>query len=250
MNFKVEHVRYGLGGTDNLLSVLAAGQSEGVVSGYERRQCKFPTDEVIAMDDEQLHNLLHRAEADWRPASLEPSELAQSVRRRAAKRQQRIRSMQLMACLIVSLGIGVGIVQYVDRQADQQVANVPTKTQTIQLPVDNSVDLQAKIARLQAEADFHQQVARRIVALEQQDRAHNEALAVLAEEPALDVVAEQLDVVANRMVLRADSLRADMRPAAEAAEIYQEVIRLFPATTSADSARERLMQLGFKQGDA
>jgi hypothetical protein len=199
------------------------------------------------MNDEQLNNLLHRAEADWQPKSVAPSELAQAVRKRAARRQQRTRTIQLAACLISSLGIGVAAWHFAGSRADQQVASVPTKNPA---PVDSLVDLQAKIARLQAEADFHQQVARRIIALEQQDRAHNEALAVLAEEPALDVIAEQLDVVANRMVLRADSLRADMRPAAEAAEIYQEVIRLFPATTSADSARQRLMELGFNQGDA
>jgi len=202
------------------------------------------------MDDKQLNNLLHRAEADWQPVAVEPSELAQAVRRRAARQQQRSRAIQIAACLLMSLGIGVATWQLAGGQPDRQIASLPGTIQKTQSPVETPNDFQAKIARLQAEADFHQQIARRIIALEQQDRAHREALAVLSEESALDVVAEQLDVVANRMVLRADGLRADMRPAAEAAEIYQEVIRLFPATTSADSARRRLMELGFNQGEA
>ena len=51
---------------------------------------------------------------------------------------------------------------------------------------------------------------------------------------------EQIEIVACRMILEADALRQAMRPEEEATAIYEKVVRLFPDTRSAQTARERL----------
>jgi hypothetical protein len=55
---------------------------------------------------------------------------------------------------------------------------------------------------------------------------------------------EPLDVVAYRMVLRADAILAGMQRE-QAASIYRQVVRLFPTTGSAELARQRLINAGF-----
>ncbi len=42
------------------------------------------------------------------------------------------------------------------------------------------------------------------------------------------------------MILEADALREAMGPEEKAAAIYEKVVRLFPGTSSAQRARERL----------
>ena len=92
-----------------------------------------------------------------------------------------------------------------------------------------------EINPLLAEAEHHWQVARRIIAMREHDRVLIKARLVLAADDPVDQIREQIDSVAYRMILRADALRAAMTPSDEAVVIYENVVRLFPTTPSADS---------------
>ena len=70
----------------------------------------------------------------------------------------------------------------------------------------------------------------------------------LAREAEREVPAEsvemQVDLVAYRMIVEAESLQKAMRPSDQSISLYREVVRLFPTTWAAEVARERLSDLG------
>jgi hypothetical protein len=107
----------------------------------------------------------------------------------------------------------------------------------------------SEIERLGAEAEYHERLARRIIAQRKRDRAVEQARRVLAEPDPLDEAREQIDVVAYRMIQRADELRARMDPSAEAIRVYRDVERLFPKTYAAEVARERLTAMRTREGE-
>jgi len=118
---------------------------------------------------------------------------------------------------------------------DERVASVALET--------------SEIEWLQTEAELHERVARQLIAGRNRDRALEHAQRVLAEPDPLDEVREQIDVVAYRMIQRADDLRTQMDPSEEAIRLYRDVERLFPRTYSAEVARERLTALAAGRGE-
>ncbi|HTM56059.1 MAG TPA: hypothetical protein VL175_18670 [Pirellulales bacterium] len=96
------------------------------------------------------------------------------------------------------------------------------------------------IARLRIEAEFHTRLAHDLMAINARARERQQR-----QNPSSDRTSrEPLDVVAYRMVLRADAILAGMQRE-QAASIYRQVVRLFPTTGSAELARQRLINAGF-----
>jgi hypothetical protein len=74
------------------------------------------------------------------------------------------------------------------------------------------------------------------------EQAVDESRNLLADGDPTDLVRERLDLVALRMIVRADQLRGSRPLDGEAEAIYRQVIRLFPTTHSAELARARLAE--------
>ena len=194
----------------------------------------------MIMQDHELENLLRGAEADLGDAPLDAARLAERVRDRRRRRGRKRRVIATAAPLLLAIG-AVGWYW-----SGREVA----------LPVDHAAQQarqmtageEADIERLVAQADFHRRVALRIDALLRQERLLGEARdALVAAEPEAEI-REQLEIVAYRMILRADALRAAMEPGNKAAAVYQDIVRLFPNTQSAELARRRLTELSASQG--
>lgn len=177
------------------------------------------------MRDDDLTRILRDSEADREPPAIAPRELAARVR--AAHRAQR----RHRAVLAASLPIVAVLALATWRSAPN--TNVEPASPP---PQQVAVVTEEEIRRLEAEAAAHEQNARSLLA------ARSQRPSPLDDDPLADI-REQIDIVAYRMILEADRLTADMRPTAAAIELYRKVERLFPATYSAEIARERLNQL-------
>jgi hypothetical protein len=185
------------------------------------------------MRDDELTNILRDSEADLPPKSLLAGELAARVRA-AQRTQQRRRRLAVAASLPVAAALA--FVAWSVQTNPTRQPDVPTPSQVAEITAD-------EIDRLIAEAEAHERNARAMIA------AQPPRDAALADDPLADI-REELDVVAYRMILEADDLRAQMQPTAAAIELYQKVQRLFPTSYSAEVARERLHTLGVEQGDS
>lgn len=190
------------------------------------------------MRDDELKSLLRDAEAGMERPSLAPADLAGRVRRLDRRRRRRTR-MFLAAVPLTALGTIIAGWSFLPSPApmrmDDRMASVPFDV--------------GEIERLRAEAEYHERLARHMIALGKRDRALEQARRALAQPDPLDVVREQIDVVAYRMIQRADELRTQIDPSAEAIRVYRDVERLFPNTYSAKVARERLTALGAREGE-
>lgn len=100
-----------------------------------------------------------------------------------------------------------------------------------------------EVAALEAEANLHLQTAHRMIADRQHDATLTLARRAMTDEEPAEVVRERLDLVAYRMIARADRLRNEPRQGEDPVEIYREIVRLFPTTDSAAEARLRLAEL-------
>lgn len=190
------------------------------------------------MNDGELRNLLRGADADFEKPIIAPDELARRVRRLDQKRRRRSR--------VLLTAVPVVVVAAVATAWSLVPRALPTGTE--KSVASAGLDW-GEIERLQAEAAFHERLARQMIALRKRDRALEQAQRALAEPDPLDVVREQVDVVAYRMILRADELRNRMDPSEEAMRLYRDVEQLFPKTHSAEVARERLTALAAREGE-
>lgn len=180
------------------------------------------------MHDDELARILRRAEAELPPPTLAPAELAGRVHR-AHRRQQRRRR-----ALIAGVP-AVAAVALLGWRLTHNAQLSPTAAPSQQVAAVS----EAEIANLEAEAAAHAQAARLLIA------AQPRPSALLADDPLADIN-EQINIVAYRMILRADQLPADMQSRAEAIEIYRRVIDQFPSTDSAQVAKQRLSAARFE----
>jgi hypothetical protein len=190
------------------------------------------------MNDDELKSLLRDAEAGIERPNLAPGDLAGRVRGLDRRRRRRTRMLLGAAPLTVLGALFVGWSLW------PKLASVKLDERVASVAVDYG-----EIERLQAEAEFHERMAREMIAGQQRGRAWEAAQEALTNNDPLDDVREQIDVVAYRMVQRADALRTGMDPPAEAIRVYREVDRLFPDTHSAELARMRLSELGTSRGE-
>ncbi len=178
------------------------------------------------MRDDELTNILRRAEADLGPSPLAPRELVARVR--AAQQTQR-RRRQFAVATSLPLAAVLAFTFW-------NVTPNPIRESHVPAPPPAAAITAAEIDRLIAKAEAHERKARALIA------ARPPRTIALADDPLADI-REELDVVAYGMILRADELREAMRPDGEAIELYRDVLRQFPTTYSAEVAQQRLREL-------
>jgi len=214
------------------------------------------------MRDDPLQDLLQTAAAELERTIVVPGELAQRVRSLDRKRRRNARRLAVLAPLVV-VGVVVACWRtgaFNEFAEEPQLAGESVRPGTDSLPVglpskvanDENVlaaTPEADPARLAAKADHHHRIAMRLIAMRKRDRAVEEARSSIANQEPDGDSREQIEVVAYRMIIRADGLRQAMRPNAEVLAIYRDVIHLFPKTHSAELARQRLTELGTPKGD-
>jgi hypothetical protein len=185
------------------------------------------------MNDSELKSLLHRAQTGT--ADFRLDDLAGKVRELDWRRRRRARRISIAATVVLVGAVVTGWSVFPRGAIEHDRA------------VADGVDAQ-DIERLEAEAQYHERLARRLMADRERARAVAEARGILRQPDPVDEVREQIDVVAYRMVLRGDGLREKMDP--EAIGVYRGVVRLFPNTHSAELARKRLSELGATKGES
>jgi hypothetical protein len=196
------------------------------------------------MQDDELKNLLRKAESDLVDSPLDAGLLAERVRGRWQRGQRRRRVIAVAGpLLLIIAATGLWIV---GRRAPlSEISGVDDARQLNRIDV---LDTGRDIEQLVAQAEFHRRLARRIAAKLKEGRPRGDIPDTLAAERPEDEIREQLEIVAYRMILRADGLRAAMAPGNEIVVIYRDIVRLFPDTQSAELARRRLTELGASQG--
>jgi hypothetical protein len=195
--------------------------------------------------DDQLTELLREADADWKPDVGDLRQLAGEVRRRLIARRRRRRTLSglgALAMLVAATSVW-RVSQSVERVEVDPLALA--RQQDVQPTGEPGSGVSTNIARLRAEAEFHTRLAHDLMAINARERERRLRQRTFKQDTSL----ESLDVVAYRMILRADAILASMQSSEEAATIYRQVVRLFPTTGSAELAKERLMKAGFSAED-
>jgi hypothetical protein len=173
------------------------------------------------MNDDELKSLLQGAESGLHKRAFAAGELTERVRALDRARKRRARVLLTAAPLVAIVAAALAW-QIFSGQGGP--------------PFDAS-----ELERLRTEAEYHERVAREMMAQMELERSRRR---MLATADPLDEIRQQVDVVAYRMILRADNLQTEMMASREAIELYRDVLKLFPKTYSADVARQRLSALG------
>jgi hypothetical protein len=166
-------------------------------------------------------------------------DLVAQVRRRA-RRQVQARRAAAAAALLVAIGGAVVWHASLPSSPSKVIVLATSPTTAIApAPVDTA-QLQRELARLNAEAELHQQTAIRILARERAAAA----APVVAAPDANQALTAQVERSALTMVNRGNSLLHVPGAKAEAAESFKRVLELFPQSQAAAMARQRLDQIG------
>jgi len=205
------------------------------------------------MNDEPLKALLHRADAESEPSLLPAGELVRRVEG-AVRRQQQRKATAVAVVIPIVFGV-IGLTAWRHQQNTAPTVRGEPATAISKYPASaveqrivssapDEVELALQeLAALEAEANFHLQIARRMIADRERDATLALARRALTDDEPSEAVRERLDLVAYRMIARADRLRSEPHPNEDPIVIYREVVRLFPTTDSAAEARLRLAEL-------
>jgi len=111
-------------------------------------------------------------------------------------------------------------------------------------PQERIASLEEQVRQLQSQTETTMRLVQEVLAKERQERR----LAALQDElasipdPAQELQ-RQADKTAFVLVYQADRMIRELNQTESAVETYEQVIRLFPQSRSADVARERLAQI-------
>lgn len=198
------------------------------------------------MGTDRLHELLRQADAAAGPPPSLPDGLAERARRiERLRRRRTVLFSSAVAMLILAFGASlllrdVGL--HENAGGGRQVVR-----QTDLKP--DGVRVRKEMARLRAEAESRLSVARRMAEIQR----HYERLAALeaaGQRPdPVEQAQREMDRAACVLVHQADRLDRDLHLRRSAIESYRETIRLFPDTTWAAVARERLARLEQETGE-
>lgn len=183
--------------------------------------------------DDGFADLLRRADAEWidaerTDAGSASSGLLDRVYRLQRTRRRRRRQMAIVAA--ASLLAGGVLWQFAGRTATESPVLVAQEELTTEPIVPN--------ADLESELRIAQQVARLLTLDVDETRFQPAAIPVAWD----DTVQVECDVVAQRMLLRADEQRIAMLSDNEALATYQNLVEWFPNTPAAEVARGRLAE--------
>lgn len=191
------------------------------------------------MNDEQLEQLLSDADAAVPPPTIS-HDLAKQAMRRAHRRTQIRGTLGITAALILA-----GILAWQVRRPKVQ-SQLAQRLQVAPAHDEATLETNAKVqlAQLEIDAELHQSLA--IALLRASARQESEARFTKSFVKATELeasFAETRDETAHLMIVQADRLLSKPDGRSQAIETYRRVTELFPASSGASAARERLQQL-------
>jgi hypothetical protein len=191
---------------------------------------------VIAVDDLQLNNLLHRADEAASHPAVSP-QLATRVQR-AARRRTNVRRATGGVAILAITAAGIFWLEHAQSRRPQ-IVQVPPKV--------NVQQIRLELVQYEEQANQHMLIVERLLQDEKQAR-QRKRIERLASQPHVDVAIEsQRDQTAQILVDRADRLLQHQGDVEQAQAAYERVIELFPATPAAQTARLRLDNLKAKE---
>ncbi|MBL9125507.1 MAG: hypothetical protein JNG90_17850 [Planctomycetaceae bacterium] len=183
--------------------------------------------------DDGLADLLRRADAEWidaerTDAGSASSGLLDRVYRLQRTRRRRRQRMAIVAA--ASLLVGGVLWQFAGRA-----------TTELPVPVAREQDSMERIAR-NADLESDLRIARQVAWLLTHDVDETPHQPVATSVTWDDAVQVECEVVAQRMLVRADEQRLAMLSDNEALATYQNLVEWFPHTPAAEVARGRLAE--------
>ncbi len=188
------------------------------------------------MEDDRIRDLLRRADAGG-DAPDSRGDIAGAVRSTIRRRQ------------IIAVAAGVCAVCFAIALTAWRLLPEPSRTNPLAMgngpdagsthPATGTSSLPLDLATIEFEARSHEQAAQRLWAAERTNKLL--ALAEAAPDP-LEIIGRQRDRAALTAVDRADTCARQGR-FAQAAQGYDQAIKLFPETHWAAVARQRLSRL-------
>jgi hypothetical protein len=157
-------------------------------------------------------------------------DLAARVRRRA-KRRRAIRLTVAAAGGICAVVVGVWL-----------VGTAPSPPVVKQVTHASPGRVEARLARLEEEANFHALGAQCMWAAEERVRRAQHVGKVLSAPQPLDIIAVQRDRVALMLLDHAERLRIDRNLPELSMQEYRRTVELFPDTHWGAVARQRLKE--------
>ena len=191
------------------------------------------------MNDEQFKQLLCDADAALSPPAT-AHDLAKRVLRRA-QRHTRIQSALGIGAILLLAGIMIWAASRPSVRSDfaQRQEEILPRHQA-----SPSAETKVQLAQLELDAEMHQSVAAALLqASLRQERAAKSARSFVKAANLEASFAETRDETAHVMVLQADRLLSRPDGRSEAIATYRRVTELFPATSGASAARQRLREL-------
>lgn len=182
------------------------------------------------MNDEQIKNLLEDADRTARPPQY-GAVRARDIRLRLRRR----RLLAIAAPAAAAAVLLCGVALWSGRRRPEGPAAEPQ---------ERIASLQEQVRQLQEQTETTMRLVQEVLAKERQDRRLAALHAELARipDPAQELQ-RQADKTAFALVYQADRMIGELNQIESAVEAYEQVVRLFPETRSAEVARERLAQI-------
>jgi hypothetical protein len=180
------------------------------------------------MDTDPLEKLLREADASAGPPPQIPADLPARVFRRAAAQRRRRLATGVAAAILLAIGV---------------MTPFWLRPTPLAQPGVNPATLVAQTAQLQAEADWRSAVARRTIDLEARDARLAALNAVIAQPDPVRQSQRAVEQAAGTLFQQGDRFYHEYHLPQQAADSYREVLRVFPTSTWAGLARERLTEI-------
>ncbi|MHC4123223.1 MAG: tetratricopeptide repeat protein [Planctomycetota bacterium] len=182
------------------------------------------------MTEDRIEKLLQKADRAVFHPSLSSDALSAAVRIRAGKKHfTNITATFAVAALILIVPIIWNL--------------IPKTVDTIQ---DKSkiASLEEQVRQLEAKTNATLNLVREVLEHEQKQHRLDELQAELANIPdPLEETKNQINKTAFILVYQADRMYRELNQKDSAVEAYNRVIKSFPQTPSADTARQRLLEI-------
>lgn len=200
------------------------------------------------MNDDRLVELLRQTDEALPSPPGGPADLAARVRRKAAHRRAMRLTGGAVAAAIALAFAGV----FLFRAAPQRTGPHRPSTPLDAVPVASG-DSREELARLRAELDQLRADVDATLAMVKAVKAQQQEMRVAEMAQAMpdpqEQIRRELDQAAFTLVYQADRMYRELGLKQSAIRDYRQVIELYPATPSAQVARERLARIEANQGD-
>ena len=182
------------------------------------------------MTEDQLENLLQKADQTAPAPQLLCRRLTAAVRRRAERRHLANSTAPFVAAAVVLIALGLWA--------------LATRTTETTHDQNKIASLETQLTQLQARTDATLKLIHEVLEYERRQHRLDELQAQLANIPdPLEEVQKQVDRTAFILVYQADRMYRQLNQKDSAVQAYNRVIELFPQNQWADVARQRLSQI-------